>query len=70
MKRLVAKVALFVAVCGVLSTTAIVLRDELFPAFPKTWMPGVYGAIGAIFGVRSMRWFDRRWPKPRKGWAE
>jgi hypothetical protein len=69
-KRLAAKALLLVAVCFVVAYAAILLRNTVFTGFPKEWMPGVYGAIGATFGLGSLRWFDKRWPKPREGWAK
>jgi len=37
---------------------------------PKYWGGGLAGALGALFWGRIGKWFDRRWPQPKKGWAE
>jgi hypothetical protein len=52
-----------VAVCAV--TLLVGILDTL-----KPWSAGIGGIMGALLLPWAFHFFDRRWPKPKAGWAE
>jgi hypothetical protein len=66
MSRSIARAA-FVGMLLIATVTACVFVGHRLPAY---WGVGLGGGLGSLVIMYAGKWFDRRWPKPKQGWAE
>jgi hypothetical protein len=67
--RKAAKIVFVMTLVGLVAIGSLSIVELLIGPLSVGWRGGIAGGIGALLGPQAKKFFDRRWPKPKPGWA-